>query len=172
MKINEKFINLIKNRDSEAFELVYNEFFDVLFYTSFKIVKSKDDALDVAQDVFYKLWEKADELRSDNHGSFVSWLLTVTRNMSINRLNQNKRIVYDEEIVMQSPSEKDDTLIKYNDFINLCSGLIPEEEIDIVIYHAYYGKTFKEISFILNKPTSTISSKFYSSIEKIREVLK
>src|SRR5690554_5625265 len=105
MKINEKFINLIKNRDSEAFELVYNEFFDVLFYTSFKIVKSKDDALDVAQDVFYKLWEKADELRSDNHGSFVSWLLTVIRNMSINRLNQNKRIVYDEEIVMQSPSE-------------------------------------------------------------------
>jgi hypothetical protein len=31
MKINKKFINLIKHRDSEGFELVYNEFFDVLY---------------------------------------------------------------------------------------------------------------------------------------------
>lgn len=59
MKINDKFIKLIKNRDSKAFEFMYYEFYDVLFYTSLKIVKSKDDALDVVQDVFYKLWEKA-----------------------------------------------------------------------------------------------------------------
>lgn len=171
MKINDRFIKLIKNRDSKAFEFIYNEFYDVLFYTSLKIVKSKNDALDVVQDVFYKLWEKADDLRANNHNSFVSWLITVTKNMSINKLKHNKRVVYDNELIMRSPDVMDNELIKYNDFIKLCSNLISEEDIDIIIYHAYYGKTFKEIALFFDKPISTISSKYYSSIEKIKEVL-
>jgi RNA polymerase sigma-70 factor (ECF subfamily) len=171
MKINDKIIKLIKNRDSKAFEFMYKEFYDVLFYTSLKIVKSKDDALDVVQDVFYKLWEKADDLRVNNHNSFVSWLITVTKNMSINKLKHNKRVVYDNELIMRSPDVMDNELIKYNDFIKLCSNLISEEDIDIIIYHAYYGNTFKEIALFFDKPISTISSKYYSSIEKIKEVL-
>lgn len=53
------------------------------------IVGENMTAQEVTQDVFLRVWQKPETYRYET-GHFASWLLTMTRNMAIDRLRREK----------------------------------------------------------------------------------
>lgn len=80
--------------DSAEFEEKYYKYKDVLFRIIFTYVKNVDDAEDILQDVFIKLYEHNYYFETDEHEK--RWLIRVAVNQSKNHLKLfwNKKEIY------------------------------------------------------------------------------
>ncbi len=73
--------------DRKTFESLLREHRDAVYGTARYLVRSADDAEDVVQETFVRLWRAGDEVRPD---SVRSWLLRVCRNLSLDTLRRRK----------------------------------------------------------------------------------
>ena len=78
----------VHDGDVDAFETLMNRHEQSAFRFAFRIVKRRDDASDVVQDVFLKLWEQPDSWKPD--AKFSTWLYRVVTNRSLNIIRNRK----------------------------------------------------------------------------------
>ncbi len=81
------------------FEILFKTHFTYLVNVAFAIVKDKDEAHDMAQQVFLKLWNLKDDISIDQN--IKSYLHRSVVNTSLNSLEKSKRMV-SEELVAES----------------------------------------------------------------------
>ena len=72
---------LLKKGDRDAFTAIYERFFAVLYIHAFNRLKDKDEAKDVVQNLFIKLWNKRD---SADFSNLSNYLYTAVRNGVMN----------------------------------------------------------------------------------------
>jgi RNA polymerase sigma-70 factor (ECF subfamily) len=72
-----------------AFEELMMTYEGLVYRTSFGYARNRDDALDITQEVFVKVYEKIGTFRGS--GSFKGWLLRITHNESLNWLRSRAR---------------------------------------------------------------------------------
>ena len=85
----------IKLGDEQAFELLFKMYYTTLCSFSNKYLFNPEEAQDVVQEVFIKLWENRDTI--DPEESLKAYLFRVTANSSINKLRRRKvKTKYDE----------------------------------------------------------------------------
>jgi len=172
-KINEKelkelFIE-IEHDNKIAFEKLYNQYNKLVYGIAFSILKNKQDAEDIVQNVFTKLYTiDKSKLPSNNE---ATWLYTVTRNETLNFLQKKH-----DNINLDSVYEIEDTNNEINKIINqdtynrLISKLNDKER-EIISLKILGNFSFEEIGKILNKPTGTIKWKYYKSIHTLKILL-
>ncbi|WP_306007068.1 sigma-70 family RNA polymerase sigma factor [Aquicoccus porphyridii] len=73
--------------DRAAFAGLYRATSAKLFGVALRILNDRAEAEEVLQEVFVRIWHKADRYRA-NGLSPMTWLITVTRNLSIDRLRR------------------------------------------------------------------------------------
>jgi RNA polymerase sigma-70 factor (ECF subfamily) len=81
-------IDLIKNGNKRAFDEVFLKHFKSLHAYAFTIIKDRDNAEELVQNVFFRLWTKRDQLKSD--GFLKSFLYRSVYNESLNYLKHQK----------------------------------------------------------------------------------
>ena len=77
----------IKNGKKESLKIIYDYYGHVIYSYALSIIKSEDLAKDICQDVFIKIWSNGSKY-SNNH---KAWIMTITRNTSIDYLRKYKR---------------------------------------------------------------------------------
>ncbi|MEJ6389200.1 sigma-70 family RNA polymerase sigma factor [Gymnodinialimonas sp. 2307UL20-7] len=75
----------VQMRDRAAFSELYSATSAKLFGVCLRVLKDRALAEDVLQDVFVKIWNKADKYKVTGN-SPMTWLITVARNQAIDRL--------------------------------------------------------------------------------------
>lgn len=75
--------------DSDAFGQLFERWFDRAFDVAWHVVHNRDTAADVAQETFATAWQRIGQLRQPE--SFGGWLLRITRNTALNRLQREQR---------------------------------------------------------------------------------
>lgn len=78
----------IQLRDRSAFSALYSATSAKLFGICLRVLKDRAVAEEVLQEVYIKIWDKADRYRVTGH-SPMSWLITLARNHAIDRLRQS-----------------------------------------------------------------------------------
>ncbi len=88
--------------DAGAFATLFDRWFDRVFDVAYGIVRNRDTAAEVAQEVFLAAWRGLSSIERPE--SFGGWLLRTSRNKALNRLERERRSVAagDEEIIMGS----------------------------------------------------------------------
>lgn len=86
---NRNLFKRLAERDESGFEQVYRLYFPRLFTYSLKIVGDKNQAKDVVQDVFIKLWENPEVLDKENPEAYI---FKTVRNASLNAIRHLKAI--------------------------------------------------------------------------------
>lgn len=81
-------INLIKSGNKHAFDEVFLKHFKSLHAYAYTIVKDRDDAEELVQNVFVRVWTKRDQLKTD--GFLKSFLYRSVHNESLNYLKHQK----------------------------------------------------------------------------------
>lgn len=108
-------------------------------------------------------------------GKPMAWIMTIETNL-INRYYQLKsRTVNMDDEILESSIIDDNDYSKSsinNRVINDILALLNEDERQIIVLHIVSNMKFKEIAKLLNKPLSTVLSKYNRAFKKLKEKRK
>lgn len=173
MKIDEKELDElfkeIKNNNKIAFEQLYNRYNKLVYGIAFSILKNKQDAEDLVQIVFTKIYSiDKNKLPSSNE---ASWIYSVTKNETINYLkNKKNNIDLDSIYELEDNNNEIDKIINQDKYNRIISKL-NEKEREIVSLKILSNLSFEEIGKILNVPTGTIKWRYYKSVHTLKLLL-
>ncbi|MGN1300949.1 MAG: RNA polymerase sigma factor, partial [Clostridia bacterium] len=159
----------LKNGNEEKLEELYNKYKKTVYSIAFGILKNKEDAEDIVQIVFSKLYTMDKEkLPQDKE---ATWLYTVTRNETL-QLLKKKNNDFDIEKIYNledenSEIEKFIDKESYNQLINKLNN----KEKEIVSLKIISNLSFSQISELLGEPLGTIKWRYYKSIYSLRIML-
>jgi RNA polymerase sigma-70 factor, ECF subfamily len=158
-------IEELKKRNYQSFDTFYNLTKNQVFYAIINIVKDQDLAEDIMQDTYVKFLEKIEQYKSGSNP--YAYLSTIARNLAINYYHQDKKIVYNDEIIDHSDSLYES--IEENEDIFKLLNILSDIEKEVVTLHVINDLKFKEIAGILKKPLGTILWIYNKAIKKLKE---
>ena len=148
----------------DDFALIMEKHLKTVFRVSLGYVKNIQDAEDITQNVFFKLYKKRDGFVSDE--AVKAWLIRLAINESKDLLKSawfKKRGELDESLVM--PENVDLGLYEY------IKQLKPIYRTVIYLYY-YEGYSTNEIADIIKKPLSTVKMQLQRSRKYLKEILE
>src|SRR5579864_6564933 len=77
----EKLIQRCLKGDQAAWDLIVKQYWRKVFNVAYKFVGKHDEAEDLAQDIFLKIFKSLDTF--DRRANFQTWLISVSRNLCI-----------------------------------------------------------------------------------------
>jgi len=96
-------VNGVLERDDRAFGLLFDRYAEALHRHASYIVRDEAAAQDVVQEVFLRVWNRADQW--DGSGAFRAWLYRIATNVALNHLRTVKRR---HEVPLELPAEPED----------------------------------------------------------------
>jgi RNA polymerase sigma factor (sigma-70 family) len=132
---------------------------------------SRDDAEDVFQEVFARVYERLGELRSD--AAIRPWIAQLTRRLCIDRLRAGRREVATEEDAFDEP-EADETLAQLDEAMAVRASLDAVGEPCREILDRFFcrDESYKTIGEALSLPSGTIASRISRCLGKLREQME
>lgn len=92
--------------DKDAFRLLVQTYQRMIFSLALKMLGDDDEAKDVVQDTFIKVWQSIE--RYDRERNFVTWLYTIASRLCLDRLKMMKRVLplpEDESVLRDMSAE-------------------------------------------------------------------
>jgi RNA polymerase sigma-70 factor (ECF subfamily) len=136
-------------------------------------VKSRENALDVTQNVFIKVYNHLDAVRAE--GMFKPWLLRITYNESINWVRKHKRTAGREELLdSETPFVSTDdplaTVEKRDDQAQVVRGMAalnPKYKLALSLRYAE-GLRIREIADVMECSEGMVKSLLFRGVRQIR----
>lgn len=159
----------IKHDNHLAFEELYKKYNNLIYRIAYSILKNKQDAEDIVQIVFTKIYSMDKEKLPNSNEA--SWLYSVTKNETINYLkNRKNNIDLDRIYEMEDDNKEINKIINADSFNRLISKL-NENEREIISLKILSNLSFEEIGKVLNVPTGTIKWRYYKSVHTLKLLL-
>ena len=169
-------VGRLQEGDVEAFDLVYEKYSGKLYAFGLKYLRSKDEAEELVQSVFLKIWENYKNLKKES--SFKSYLFTIAYNEICNlfrKRNYLQKFISDTLYENSQTSSETENSIEYKSVLEHVQQLIdklPERQRIIFMKSRTEGKSTKEIAIELGLAPGTIDNYISESIKFIRSQLK
>ncbi len=172
----EELLVQIYKKDGKAFTTLYEMYSKNLYGVIFNIIKDKEEAEDILQEVFVKIWKNL-ETYNEGKGRFFTWIINIARNATIDRLrskghnNSRKNLFADNFVhILDSNSTSANKIdaIGIRDFI---SKLKPKcvQLLELLFFQGY---TQQEASEELQIPLGTVKTQNRNCISQLRQFLK
>ena len=159
------------NGEINAFKEILSRYQKIIFNMIFRMVQNFDDAHEVTQAVFVKVYENLKKYNTKY--KFYSWIYRIAVNESINFIKRNKKIQEFPEDYESSEKNPDAQVqeIELQKTISLSlAELNPDFRIIIVLRH-FLDYSYREISDTLGIPENTVKSRLYSARQILAESL-
>lgn len=178
---DEELMQRLSYRDLRAFEALYDRYGDLVYSTCLRVVRDAQLAEDIVQEVFLRLWRKPESYVAQR-GRFPTWLLSVTRNRSVDEIRSRGRRQRHEntspqqqERELPAGQEQDPALsaqlADQQRLIRAALAELPEEQ-RLAIELAYFGGlTQQEIAAKLSQPLGTVKTRIRLGMQKLRNAL-
>ena len=171
----DQIVSLLLSRDEKGFNYLYENYSGALYGVIFRVVRYEEEANEVMQDVFVKIWNSISSYDKAK-ATLYTWMLNIARNSAIDRLKSKS---FQNDLQNQS----------IPDFVNDGMGLSTEqkhefnevqehvnklrEDYRILINKAYFGGfTQEEIAEELQIPLGTVKTRTRAALIELREILK
>ena len=155
----------------DAFNLLYERHWDVVFNTVYKLSGDKDFAKDITQEVFMSIWERKEDLAILN---IQAYLKVSARNQFLNRIKREKKYCSIPDLIINT--EKSDHFSDHKILLDelkdayetVISKLTSSQQ---VIYKMRYNEslTTKEIAKELNVSQKTIQNQLARSLLRLKK---
>lgn len=166
--------NNFKAGDRTSFEMIYNEFSDVLFAYGSRILSDKELLKDSIHDVFVDIYRYGSELR--NPESLEFYLFKTLKRNIIRKLKQARltpltdenittfdlKFDLEDEIIQDDPDS--DRLVLLQKFLQL----LDHSQREILFLKFNSGLTYPEIGKLLNVKPDTVKKQVYRLLDHLR----
>lgn len=171
MKVNfDSYIELLKEKDNHAFEVIYNATKRGVFAMIISLVYNREVTEDLMQETYMKMLKGLHTYKKGKN--FNAWVVQIAKNVAYDYLRSKKNTTMvsldDNPIPLQSPHEDPLKAMMVEKAMNILS---PEEK-QIVLLHIFSEMTFKEIAELIQKPSPTIYWTYKQSISKMESHLR
>lgn len=169
--IDERWFLKIASGDKAAFGLLYERAGSSIYAYALSILRNREEAEDAKHETFLKIRSAAHLYQFQ--GKPMAWILTITRNICLMRLRQNKHTPYsygeldDKKVGFDQISDIEDRMVLQKAF-----EVLTEEELQVIMLHAVSGMKHREISEAMAMPLSTVLSKYRRGLRKLRHELE
>lgn len=156
----------------EKFETLFREQYSRLADYAYSIVKNKQDAEDVVQDVFIKIWQNKQGM-IDNDG-IKFYLLTATKNTCISLLRKQSVVIFPGDRQNEIPQLPDEDMaanapVDYAALVNEAFTLLPPQCLAIFKMSRLANLTYAQIAAELGLSVKTIENQMGKALRIMRE---
>lgn len=168
----EELLPLLLKKDDRSFTLLYDNYSKSLYGIIFNLIKDKEEAEDVLQEVFVKIWKNIDTYNTSK-GRLYTWMLNIARNTSIDKLrskgfnNNQKNLSTDNFVHILDDNSKSINKIDAIGIKEFIKKLKPKciQLIDLLFFKGY---TQQEASDELEIPLGTVKTQNRNCMNELR----
>ena len=163
--------------DESAFEQLVKKYEHAVFNTVYRYAGNQDDAADLCQEIFLKVWRNAGKFRGKS--KFSTWLDRIAVNHCIDyqRKAKQKHVSLDEliekEVVPGSLTVNPDPgQAKKIEMVRRAVALLPGRQRMALTLAQYDGYSYKEIAKIMKISVSSVESLIFRARSTLRELFR
>ena len=186
MKLDEnKLLERAKHGNARAFEGLVRLYEARVFSYAMTLLGNRQDAEEVTQDVFVKIWRTLARFRGDC--SFSSWVMRITKNTATDALRARREptvslTAEDEngeeremDLVDEDPASNPSAAFERDERIKLVRraiGELPHDQREILTLRDLYGYRYEEIAHILQLEDGTVRSRLSRARQHLKKILE
>jgi RNA polymerase sigma-70 factor (ECF subfamily) len=156
---------------------LYDRYVSVLFPVALRIVRDRAEAEDIVHDAFVTVADRALQYAPER-GSVVAWLVTLVRNLSIDRTRRRDRrgslardvIVHEPQTPVESPEQLVGSAAERAKIRRALASLPEAQRVTLEVAF-FEGLSYPEIAARENVPLGTVKSRAARAIASLREAL-
>jgi RNA polymerase sigma factor (sigma-70 family) len=165
-------------KDNSAWEAIVARFRRKVFHIAYKFTGKHDEAEDLTQDIFLKVFKSLDKFNRD--ADFSTWLSSVARNYCIDNYRAGKR---EREVVVEDLVAFDLAPASFGNphraledqdrrsFLRKGLDLLPEKLREAVVLRDLQGLSYQEMADRLALPEGTVKSRINRGREELARLL-
>jgi RNA polymerase sigma-70 factor (family 1) len=173
---DEHLLQRIQQGDERALEALFKKYYPSLLRFARGIVQTREDAEDIVQGVFIKIWDMRGSL--DIHTALKAYLYMAVKNRCFNQLKQNEKKYWMDE------SFKDDLRVSTEPVVYTVAVKDLDREIRAAIeklppkcglifkLSRFEEKSYKEIAAIMEISVKTVENQMGRALQLMRTMLK
>ena len=151
------------------YNIIIREHADNLYGYAIKFLHNREEAKDVVQDVFEKLWVHR---RKVEFGKAKSWMFTTAHNAMINHCNRRGRVQFTDQIGDYEKPRTVSNKFEIDQLIDRAVSILPPTQKSIILLRDLEGYSYKEIGTILDLSESQVKVYLFRARKKIKKQLK
>ena len=174
----------LKGQQSSFSELI-DEYKNMVFGLSYKMTNSLEDAEDISQEVFIRVYKSLYNFNPNY--KFSTWLYQMTLNLCRDRFRKgkipsisldtppNEGDQKDFNSLIADPKnnlEEDFLQAEQTNFINALISSLPPKYREVIILRHLKDLSYEEMSKILNISLGSVKTRLFRAREKLREILE
>lgn len=159
--------------DNRQFEQALQQYSDMVFRIAYSYFRNKEDAEDIYQNVFFKLFANKKTFHDEEHRK--RWLIRVTLNechsLQYSPWKRKRQDCEDMERLLEKQTGQENRKYDFLDMYEVTEMLYSlPEKYSIVLYLYYYEEySTKEIAVILKRAESTIRTQLMRGKEMLKK---
>lgn len=174
-KDDRQLVSRLKIGDKKAFEEIFRKYREKIYYFAIRYYNSPEDAENVVQDVFIKLWDERDKVKEEL--SLNNYIYTIAKNHLFNiqrkKINEKAYRTYIIDHLVQVPNLENELI-----YADLKEGIdkfieaLPAQRKKVFIMGNIEGLSNKEVALKMNLSIRTIEVHKSLALKTIRKALK
>ena len=175
---DQHYINKILEGDSKSFAILVDRYKDLVFTLALRMVKNREEAEEVSQDTFLKVFKSLNKFKGDS--KFSTWIYRVGYNTCLDRIKKNKRAQrtvaideFTEHQIKTLDNALDNMEMEERKLaIQHCLQLLPSEDSYLMTLYYFEELSLEEISKIIDITVNNVKVKLFRSRKKLATILK
>ena len=168
-------VEKMKAGDRESFNLIFRRYYPPLVRFCIRFVGDQDQAAEIVQDLFVKLWAGREKLAISS--SFESYMLRSVRNSAITYINKERahaevhQQIYDNDMDNADPSETLQSNNLESTYREILAAM-PEKRREVFLASRFDGLKYAEIATKFGLSQKTVEAHMSAAIKQLKEGLK
>ena len=164
----------VQEGDMVSYNTLVNRYKDRLFNVLNRMLSSQEEANDLLQDTFLRVWQH--KMSYDFRFAFSTWIYTIALNLARNELRRRKKIKFFDifDFAEKLPA-KEEKVENNSGLRNLLEGEIkrlPEKYKTAFVLRDVDNLSYEEIAQVLSVPLGTVKSRVNRARAILRNRLK
>jgi len=151
------------------YNIVVREQSNNLYGYAIRFLRNEEDAKDIVQDVFEKLWLNKKKVE---FGKAKSWMFTTAHNAMINFATRKGRIKLSDEMGKYDSSFTKVIAFESNQVVDRAVAILPPVQKSVILLRDLQGYSYKDIGEILELNDSQVKVYLFRARKKIKNQLK
>jgi RNA polymerase sigma-70 factor (ECF subfamily) len=167
----------VARKDNRAFRSLVDKYQNTVAGLAWRFVRNHQDTEDIAQEVFFNIWQKASKFRGDSDPA--TWIYRITVNTSLNFLRSRKKdnkLVSNDQIQaerVESGNDPDRTLRISEETKILYQALdeLPDKLRIPFILNKMEDMSYQQVADTLKISLSNVQTRIHRAKKRLQEIL-
>ena len=171
-----------KDGDDNAFRFLFDHYFQMMYHLAFRMTANAQDAEEVAQDTFIRLFHAREKI--DPESKLSTYLYRITTNLALNKIRDHKRkALFSMERLKEALSwdiasdnskspDKEVERLEQETLVQKALDELPEKQKTAILLRRYEELSYEEIAAVMHISISAVETLLFRARQSLRKKLK